>query len=519
MDHHEYAGFDALQLARLVATGETTATQLLAAARKRAHEVNPALNAVVRWLDDEADARAGAAPVGPFGGVPFLLKDLRQGIAGVPTSWGTRALAAWRPTETDTVVRRWLDAGLVIFGQTNTPEFGAKGVTEPELFGPTRNPWDLSRTPGGSSGGAAAAVAAGIVPVAGASDGGGSIRIPASCCGLFGLKPGRGLVPSGPARGEGFHGAATDGVISRSVRDTAAMLDVLRGADPEAPYLPSAGGGPFLDEVGRPPGRLRIGVQTESRLNPEPHPAAAAAVADAAELLTELGHEVVTARVDYDDADLARDFLLPWFVAAAVQVEAVAATVGLRRRLGRVPRDGFELDTRVMAAIGRATPAIRYGAALERWHGYVRALSAFHREHDLLLTPTTATPPPAIGALDITRAERVGAEVALALGAGGLLGRLGIVERAVQRNLGWVPYTQLANLTGRPAASVPLYWTADGLPMGVQFVAPLGGEGRLLRLAAQLESARPWADRRPPEPFPGSGNASSVGQTAVLNGP
>jgi Asp-tRNA(Asn)/Glu-tRNA(Gln) amidotransferase A subunit family amidase len=501
MDHHEYAALDALELARLVAAGETSAAELLATARKRAHEVNPALNAVVRWLDDEADARASGPLTGPFAGVPFLLKDLAQGMAGVPTSWGTRALASWRPAETDTVVQRWLDAGLVVFGQTNTPEFGAKGVTEPDLFGPTRNPWDLSRTPGGSSGGSAAAVAAGIVPVAGASDGGGSIRIPASCCGLFGLKPGRGVVPSGPARGEAFHGAATEGVISRSVRDTAAMLDVIRGVDPDAPFAPADPAGRYLDEVGRPPGRLRIGVQTGSRLNPDPHPAAVAAVADAAELLTGLGHDVVEAQVDYDDADLARDFLLPWFVAAAVQVEYAELQGGLRRRLGRVSRDGFELDTRVMAALGRATPATRYSAALLRWHDYVRALSAFHRSHDLLLTPTTATPPPAIGALDITRAERIGAEVALALGAGALFGRLGIVERAVHRNLSWVPYTQLANLTGRPAATVPLHWTADGLPMGVQLVAPLGGEGTLLRLAAQLETARPWRDRRPPDPI------------------
>jgi amidase len=500
MDHREYADLDALDLARLVAAGETTATELLEAARKRAHEVNPAVNAVVRWLDDEADTRVKGPLDGPFAGVPFLLKDLRQAIAGVPTSWGTRALEGWRPAETDTVVQRWLDAGLVVFGQTNTPEFGSKAVTEPDLFGPTRNPWDLTRTPGGSSGGAAAAVAAGIVPVAGASDGGGSIRIPASCCGLFGLKPGRGVVPSGPARGEGLYGAATHGVISRSVRDTAAMLDVLRGVEPDAPYAPADPAGRYLDEVGRPPGRLRIGVQTGSRLNPDPHPAAVAAVSDAVELLTELGHDVVEARVDYDDADLARDFLLPWFVAAATQVEYAEAQGGRRRRLGRVARDGFELDTRVMAALGRATPATRYSAAVDRWHGYVRALSAFHRGHDLLLTPTTATPPPPVGALDVTRAERIGAEVALALGAGAIFGRIGIVERAVHRNLSWVPYTQLANLTGRPAASVPLYWTPEGLPMGVHLVAPLGGEGLLLRLAAQLEAARPWRDRRPPEP-------------------
>lgn len=490
MDHAEYAGLDGVAMARLVAAGEVTAAELLAAARRRAGEVNPAVNAIVRRLDDSADERARTPLDGAFAGVPFLLKDLHQGLAGVPTSSGCRALSAWAPAETDTAVQRWLDAGLVIFGYTNTPEFGAKGVTEPELFGPTRNPWDLTRTPGGSSGGAAAAVAAGIVPVAGASDGGGSIRIPASCCGLFGLKPGRGVVPSGPARGEGLHGAATNGVISRSVRDTAVMLDVLRGADPDAPFAPADPADRYADQVGRPPGRLRIGVQAESRLNPEPHPEAIAAVDDAVQLLTELGHDVESAKVGYDDAQLARDFLLPWFVHVAVEVGHARRLTGARR--------GFEVDTLVMAAIGRVTRASDYSAALDRWHGYVRALSAFHRRYDLLLTPTTATLPPGIGELDISPAERLGAQFALTARGGRLLGRLGVVEQAVHRNLSWIPYTQLANLTGRPAANVPLYLTPGGLPMGVQFVAPLGGEGLLLRLAAQLESARPWSGRRPP---------------------
>jgi amidase len=492
----EYTELDGVALAGLVASGATTAADLLAAARRRADAVNPAVNAIVRRLDDEADARVRGDLRGPFAGVPFLLKELHQGQAGVPTSSGCRALSAWAPAETDTVVQRWLDAGLVVFGHTNTPEFGAKGVTEPALFGPTRNPWDLSRTPGGSSGGAAAAVAAGIVPVAGASDGGGSIRIPASCCGLFGLKPGRGVVPSGPVRGEGLHGAGTDGVISRSVRDTAAMLDVLRGEGPDAPFAPADPAGRYADEVGRPPGRLRIGVQTESRLNPDPDPEALAAVDDAVRLLTDLGHDVEPARVEYDDVELARDFLLPWFVRVAGAVaEARRDSPG-----GSSGRGGFELDTRVMAAIGRTTRASDYSATLDRWHGYVRALSAFHRRYDLLLTPTTATPAPPVGALATSRAERLGAELVLAARAGRVLKRLGIVEQAVHRNLSWVPYTQLANLTGRPAASVPLYWTPGGLPLGVQFVAPLGGDGLLLRLAAQLEAARPWSGRRPPEP-------------------
>jgi amidase len=490
MDAAEYASHDGVGLAELVAKGEVGAAELLEAAQRRADEVNPRINAVVIRMDDEARRRAAQPLEGPFAGVPFLIKDLAQDYEGFPTSSGSRAFSTTRASGHSTVVRRWLDAGLVVFGKTNTPEFGAKGVTEPALFGPARNPWDLGRTPGGSSGGAAAAVAAGIVPVAGASDGGGSIRIPAACCGLFGLKPGRGVVPSGPSHSEGFHGAATEGVISRSVRDTAAMLDVIRGADPDAPYLGAVAEGSYLDEVGRDPGKLRIGVHTSSALTPDPHPEALAAVEDAVRLLTDAGHHVEEAPVGYDDAALAQDFLLPWFVRAAREVEEARALYP--------GKDGLELDTRIMGAIGRATPATDHEAALERWHTYVRALSAYHRTYDLLLTPTLSQPPIKVGALDTPLAERIGARVALALRLGRLLPKLGVVEQAVRRNLAWVPYTQLANLTGRPAMSMPLYWTADNLPLGVQFVARPGEEGTLLRLAAQLEEARPWKDRRPP---------------------
>ncbi len=231
MEDTEYAGLDGLGLAERIAARELSAQEVVEAAQRRARQVNPRVNAIVRSMDGEAAARLREPLTGPFAGVPFLIKDLGQEYAGLPSSAGCRALSRTPMPAHSTVVQRWLDAGLVIFGKTNTPEFGAKGVTEPDLFGPARNPFDLSRTTGGSSGGAAAAVAAGIVPVAGASDGGGSIRIPAACCGLFGLKAGRGLIPFGPGIGEPLHGTATNGVISRSVRDTAAMLDVLAGPD------------------------------------------------------------------------------------------------------------------------------------------------------------------------------------------------------------------------------------------------------------------------------------------------
>jgi len=492
MNAEEYREHDGLALGALVAAGEVTAAELLDAARARAAEVNPSINAIVRRMDAEADARVADSLEGPFAGVPFLIKDLGQDYAGLPTSWGSRSLAATPVIEHATVVQRWLDAGLVIFGKTNTPEFGAKGITEPDLFGPTRNPWDLDRTPGGSSGGSAAAVAAGIVPVAGASDGGGSIRIPAGCCGLFGLKPGRGLIPAGPLVGEGLHGSATEGVVSRTVRDSAAMLDVLAGPGPAAPYDSPRPTSPFLDEVRRDPGRLRIGIRIPTTVTPEPHREARAAVDAAVDLLSSLGHEVEELpEAPYDDAALAKDFLLTWFVHIAWQVEDI------KRRTG-CGDDSFEHETLVTAALGRAYGSSDYCGALERRQDHVRGLSAFHDRHDLLLTPTLATPPPRIGQFDLPAPARLASRAVLATRTGRLLPHVGIVDKIIDDNLGWVPYTQLANVTGRPAVSVPLHWTADGLPLGVQFVAPPGGERVLLRLAAQLEGARPWAGRRAP---------------------
>jgi Asp-tRNA(Asn)/Glu-tRNA(Gln) amidotransferase A subunit family amidase len=487
MDFAQYAGQDAVGLAQLVRDRQVTPAELLDAARARAAAVNPRINAIVRSLDDQADARVADGELrGPLAGVPFLLKDLHQDYAGVPTSQGSRSLADVPATEHATVVRRWLEAGLVIFGKTNTPEFGSKGITEPELFGPTRNPWRPDHTPGGSSGGAAVAVAAGIIPCAAASDGGGSIRIPASCCGLFGLKPGRGLVPSGPAMSEGLHGSAVQGVISRTVRDTAAMLDVLAGPDAVSPYVAAVSATPYADEVGADPGRLRIGMQTTSALNGSPDPEARAAVEHAARELEALGHHVEPVeRVPWDERALAADFLTTWFVAAA---QAVARAKALSGR----GDDAFEQDTLITAALGRATRVVDYADALDRRHDYVRALAAFHADYDLLLTPTTATPPPRVGAFASPPVVRALGDVVLRLRGAGHLRHTPIVANIIDRNLGWVPFTQLANLTGRPAMSVPLHRTAAGLPIGAQLVAPLGGEGLLLRLAAQLEQARPW---------------------------
>ncbi|RZI84579.1 MAG: amidase [Rubrivivax sp.] len=494
MTFDDYQAHDALGLADLVARGEASPRELLDAAMARADAVNPALNAVVRRQDDAARATAQGPLSGPFAGVPFLVKDLFQEMAGVPCSYGSRAAATLPAAQDSDVVRRWRQGGLVIFGQTNTPEFGSKNVSEPLQWGPARNPWDLTRTTGGSSGGSAAAVAAGIVPVAGANDGGGSIRIPAGACGLFGLKPARGRVSMGPLASEGLFGAAVQGVVSRSVRDSAAMLDLLQGPEAHSPYwmpssehLPEGG---YLQALKQPPRPLRIGYSTESPIGTPVDPQAVAAVEDAARLLTDLGHHVERAAPAVDGHALSRDFLQAWFCMQATLIEEVRAHTG-------APLSHFETDTRVMAALGQAMSGPDLIACQSRWHTYTLALADFHARHDLWLTPTLAGPALPIGQNTTPPALQMGARCLLALGAAGLLKHTNMVDDLVVKTLAWTPYTQLANLTGRPAMSVPLYWTPQGLPLGVQFVGPLNAESWMLQLAAQLEAARPWRHRRP----------------------
>lgn len=486
MHFDDYQRYDALGLADLVHRGEVHPSELLDAALSRA-DATTSLNAIVMRLDDAARARTQAPfdKSSPFAGVPFLVKDLFQDLKGLPSSGGCRALKNVLAPEDADVVRRWREAGLVIFGKTNTPEFGAKNVTEPEAWGPCRNPWDLTRTPGGSSGGSAAAVAAGVVPVAGANDGGGSIRIPAAACGLFGLKVGRGRISMGPMMSEALNGAAVQGVVSHSVRDTSAMLDVLQGPEPHAPYHMPAPEVPYLQCLQRPPGRLRIGFSTHSPIGTPVDPQAISAVADAAALLADLGHHVEPCDTPFNGVQLAEDFLLAWFCAQAFIIDHV------QRHFGASQKD-FESDTWLMAAIGRRTSAMQLLQCEARWHEHIQALSDFHTRYDLWLSPTLSAPPPIIGSLQTPTHLAMVSEVAARLGLAGWLSETPQFKQTVLSNLGWTPYTQLANLTGRPAMSVPLYRTPDGLPLGVQFVGPLNCEAQLLQLAAQLEAARPW---------------------------
>ncbi|MEE2057660.1 amidase [Rhodococcus artemisiae] len=491
MEYAEYRRCDAVGLAELVTRGEVSAVELLDTALSRLDAVDPTLNTVVQRLDERARVRAEGPLSGPFAGVPFLVKDLLQDVVGTPTGSGSRALAEIPAAQNSVLVDRWLDSGLVIFGKTNTPEFGAKGITEPEAGGVTRNPWNPELTPGGSSGGSAAAVAAGVVPVAGANDGGGSIRIPAACCGLLGLKPGRGVVPTGPVGGEPLHGAVSNGVISRTVRDSAAMLDVMAGTYSAAPYAVGGIAGSYAAVVSTPPRRLRIGYATASPIGTGVDPEAVAGVDRAVVLLDELGHRVEPAETGIDERRLAADFLTMWFASLALEVDDA------RRRTGCGP-GGFEFDTRMLAELGRSVSAPDYLAAHARWADYIRDLAAFHERYDLLLTPTLAYPPARVGELATPMWMRALGSVLMTTRMGRLARWSGLIDKVIDDNLGRTPYTQLANITGRPAISVPLHWTAEGVPLGVQFVAPLGGEALLLSLAGELEQASPWFDRQPP---------------------
>ncbi|WP_067697820.1 amidase [Nocardia jejuensis] len=493
MKFDEYRAHDAVGLAELVARGDVHPAELLRLALDRRAEVDPALN-VVSLLMEDVGKELAERPAGDsaLAGVPFLIKDLGQDYAGYPTAGGTGPLRSVRAERHSIAVEQWLAAGLVIFGKTTTPEFGSKGITETRTFGATRNPWDPNRTPGGSSGGSAAAVAAGVVPVAGASDGGGSIRIPAACTGLFGLKAGRGLVSSGPQLGDPLFGAVSEGVLTRSVRDSAVMLDILSAPDPGAPYAVARPDRAFSAAVTEAPRRLRIGFSHESPMGTPVDPEAVRAVEEVARLLENLGHTVEPAAPAIDGKQLATDFMTVWTASVAAEL-AHACTV-----TGAAPRD-FDIDTQVLAAVGRAVSAPELIEAHARWNLYTRALGDFHTTYDLLLTPTLAEPPLRIGQNRTPVIAETVLPPLLRIGAGKVLSRTDFYDSLVTASLSAVPFTQLANITGRPAMSVPTHWTASGLPLGTQFVAPPGGEFLLLQLAAEIETAQPWFDRVPAE--------------------
>ena len=471
----EYVNYDGLGLAELVRTREVAATEILEAAIARIERLNPTLNAVVTKVYDAARAEAQALDAdAPFAGVPFLLKDLGGAQAGVPLSAGSRFFAhAAAPADAE-IVKRHKRAGLMILGRTNTPEFGLSATTEPVLFGPTRNPWDPTRTAGGSSGGSAAAVAVRMVPLAHASDGGGSIRIPAACCGLFGLKTTRNRNTLAPYAGESLAGCSVEHVVSRSVRDSAAALDATAGPAPGDPYFAAPPARPFLAEVGAPPDRLRIALTTKAFGGAPAHPDCVAATEAAARLCEELGHIVEEAAPAFDVEGLDANYNRIFAVGATANIQLRARAIGKE-----LNSEAFERVTWAMVEMGRSISAPDYVMMVNRLHGISREIAAFFETYDALLTPSLAEPPVELGVLDMMSDD---------------------LAAYTERLWRFTPFTYPFNVTGQPAMSVPLSWNAAGLPIGVHFVGRYGDEATLFRLAAQLEQARPWADRRPPEP-------------------
>jgi Asp-tRNA(Asn)/Glu-tRNA(Gln) amidotransferase A subunit family amidase len=490
----EYEEHDALGLAHLIRSGQISAHEVLEAAISRIERRNPLLNAVITTTFDRAQQRiSNGLPEGPFSGAPFVLKDLSHAWEGVPLTDGSRSLLDYVPSYTSTLVRRYEQAGLVILGKTNTPEFGLTPVTEPKVHGVCANPWNTGRTAGGSSGGSGAAVAAGMVPAASASDGGGSIRIPASQCGLFGLKPTRARTPSGPLQAEGWFGMSVGHALTRSVRDSAALLDATHGAEPGDPYAAPPVERPFIEEVGADPGRLRIGMLDGGILSDEIHPECRAAVSAAGTLLTDLGHDVSPLHLGLDRAAAVEAFLVLVAASTAASLDEIAALKGQRQ-----PRAAeYELETWVLNLAGRKLDGRQVAAALSHVRMLGRSVATTMTEQgiDVIGTSTLASPPLTHHALSASTSQRRVLEALRRVPAKPAL--MAAFRQMAATVLAAIPNTPLFNLTGQPAMSVPLHWTPDNLPVGVQFAGHLGDEATLLRLAAQLEAARPWFARRP----------------------
>ncbi len=468
----DYEKRDGLALAELVAGGAVSAEELLERAIERAEALDPAVNALSQKLYDYGRrAIAGGLPQGSFRGVPFLLKDLGAMLEGEITTQGARLFKDFRATKDSTVVVRFKEAGFVIFGKTTSPELGFATSTETTLTGDTRNPWDLARTAGGSSGGAAAAVAAGILPVAHASDGGGSIRIPASCCGLFGLKPTRARVPAGPDYGEGWGGLAGSHVVSCSVRDSAAVLDAIAGPSPGDPYWAPSQAGPYLAEVEADPGKLTVALQREALTGNKVEPDCLAALDHTTRLLEALGHRVEEARPPGDGEALADAI----YCIASTNVSLVMKQVAEQR--GRpIERDEVENVTWDCMEIAAKRGIEDYPDAINTIHAQGRAMATFHQRYDLLLSPTLAQPAPLLGPLHMDNPD---------------------VEAFRDAIYAMSPFTAMLNMSGTPAMSLPLHWSEAGLPIGTMLSAAFGREDLLFRVAGQLERSQPWRHRRP----------------------
>ena len=490
----DYDKYDGLGLAELVRNKQVTPVELVEEAVARIDRYNPSLNAIVHKMYGQALETANSdLPEGPFQGVPFLLKDLMAFYKGEPLTNSSRFFRDYVPDFDSELVSRYKDAGLIVIGKTNTPEFGMAFVTEPQLHGAAYNPWDLSRTTGGSSGGSAAAVAAHIVPIAHGSDGGGSIRIPSSCCGVFGLKPTRGRNPLGPYYGDAWRGFACEHVLTRSVRDSAAMLDATAGPDTGAPYWCEPPVDTFLSEVSKEPGELRIAFTAQPFFSDSVDAECIYGLESTVKLCEDLGHHVEEAFPELDYKSIAQAFV------TVVCSETRAAIEQAEHELNRkASYKDFENETWVAGLLGKKCRASDLSKALNLIQTAGREVGRFFETYDILLTPTNAAPPLPIGVSVVTGFQRIALKVLGRLNAGGLISLLGGIPVFAEQAFVFAAYTPLFNATGQPAMSVPLHWTDDGLPVGMQFAGRYGDEATLFRLAGQLEKARPWADRVPP---------------------
>lgn len=469
----DFAHLDATAQAELVRKKEVKPLELVEAAIERIERLNPELNAVITPMYDLArNAASGKIPEGPFSGVPFLLKDLIAEYAGVRYTEGSAFLKDFISDQDSELVVRIKKAGLIICGKTNTCEWGALPTTEPLLFGPTRNPWDSGRTPGGSSGGSAAAVAAGMVPMAHGNDGGGSIRMPAACCGIFGLKPTRARNPLGPVYGDAYSGLPAEHALTRTVRDSAALLDATAGPDLGDPYWAPPPARPYIEEVGADPGKLKIAFTTKAREKIEVHPDCIQAVLDVAALCDDLGHEVEAADLEPNNQDLAKWFYRIWLGGVAWDANLWEGRTGRT-----ITADQVEPMIWALIEEGRQTNAGEYLLALQNIQRLSRDVARLFTKWDVWLTPTLSEPPVPLGTFDPKPDDPL----------------YGFFRAGK-----FMPFTLICNATGQPAMSVPLYWNDDNLPIGTQFIGRFGDEATLFRLAAQLEAARPWIDRRPP---------------------
>jgi amidase len=470
---NDVAFLDATTQAELVRDKQVKPEELLDGAIERIERLNPQLNAVVLPMYDQARAAIAAGlPDGPFTGVPFVLKDLGAMYAGVVQTQGSAFCKDFVSPMDSELTRRYKAAGLVICAKTNTPEFGLLPTTEPRLFGASHNPWNLDRTTGGSSGGSAAAVASGMVPFGHANDGGGSIRIPAACCGLFGLKPTRARITLGPLIGDIMSGLTIEHCVSRSVRDSAALLDATAGSMPGDPYFAPHQERPYIDEVGTSPGRLRIAYTTSSVNTAPLHEDCVAAVKDAAALLADLGHEVEEASPPVPGEQLVQSFTQLWAAGNAWGIDTLAMFTGKQPK-----EEDFEILTWQLYKIGKEITATQYLTAVSGMQTLSRQIAGFHQTYDVWLTPTLGAPPVELGHIQSTPEDPM---------------------LAFTRSADFVPFTPIQNVTGQPAMSVPLYWNDEGLPIGLHFAGRSGEEATLFRLASQLEEARPWASKVPP---------------------